>query len=61
MAVFFWKNESGNPELDWLQYGITELLVQDLQQDPLSWHVHPGTIMAMGFIRECDVVGLMMV
>lgn len=33
MAVFFWKNESGNPELDWLQYGITELLVQDLQQD----------------------------
>ncbi len=34
MAVFFWTNESGNPELDWLQYGITELLVQDLQQDP---------------------------
>ena len=34
MAVFFWKNESGNPELDWMQYGITELLVQDLQQDP---------------------------
>jgi tetratricopeptide (TPR) repeat protein len=33
MAVFFWNNESGNPELDWLQYGITELLVQDLQQD----------------------------
>jgi len=34
MAVFFWTNKSGNPELDWLQYGITELLVQDLQQDP---------------------------
>lgn len=34
MAVFFWENESGNPELDWLQYGVTELLVQDLQQDP---------------------------
>ncbi|MGB5291444.1 MAG: tetratricopeptide repeat protein [Lysobacterales bacterium] len=33
MAVFFWTNESGNPELDWLQYGITELLVRDLQQD----------------------------
>ncbi len=33
MAVFFWENESGMPELDWLQYGITELLVQDLQQD----------------------------
>lgn len=34
MAVFFWTNESGNPDLDWLQYGVTELLVQDLQQDP---------------------------
>ena len=34
MAVFFWENESGNPDLDWLQYGVTELLVQDLQQNP---------------------------
>jgi tetratricopeptide (TPR) repeat protein len=34
MAVFFWQNESGDPELDWLQYGVTELLVQDLQQNP---------------------------
>jgi len=34
MVVFFWQNESGDHELDWLQYGVTELLVQDLQQDP---------------------------
>jgi len=34
MLVFFWQNESGDPELDWLQYGVTELLVQDLQQNP---------------------------
>ena len=34
MVVFFWQNESGDPELDWLQYGVTELLVQDLQQNP---------------------------
>ena len=34
MVVFFWQNDSGDPELDWLQYGVTELLVQDLQQNP---------------------------
>ncbi|MEM1411865.1 MAG: tetratricopeptide repeat protein [Pseudomonadota bacterium] len=34
MAVFFYENESGDPELDWLQYGVTELLTQDLSQDP---------------------------
>lgn len=33
MIVFFWENESGDPDLDWLQYGVTALLVQDLQQD----------------------------
>jgi len=34
IAVFFWSNDSGDPALDWLQYGLTELLAQDLQQDP---------------------------
>ncbi len=34
VAVFFYDNESNDPELDWLQYGATELLTQDLQQDP---------------------------
>lgn len=33
VAVFFYDNESGDPALDWLQYGATELLTQDLQQD----------------------------
>ena len=28
MAVYFWNNKSGDAELDWLQYGITDLLVQ---------------------------------
>lgn len=34
MAIFFWENESEDSELDWLQYGVTELLAQDLRQSP---------------------------
>jgi len=49
MAVFFWKNESGNPDLDWLQYGITELLVQDLQQDPFVLANSPWNNFGNGF------------
>ncbi|MFC1702738.1 hypothetical protein ACFL1J_08420, partial [Pseudomonadota bacterium] len=49
MAVFFWKNESGNPELDWLQYGITELLVQDLQQDAFVLANSPWNNFGDGF------------
>ena len=49
MAVFFWTNESGNPELDWLQYGITELLVQDLQQDPFVLANSPWNNFGDGF------------
>ena len=49
MAVFFWTNESGNPELDWLQYGITELLVQDLQQDPFVLANSPWNNFSGGF------------
>lgn len=33
LAVFFFENESGDAELDWLQYAAAELLTQDLQQD----------------------------
>ena len=49
MAVFFWINESGNPELDWLQYGITELLVQDLQQDAFVLANSPWNNFGDGF------------
>jgi len=49
MAVFFWKNESGNPQLDWLQYGITELLVQDLQQDAFVLARSPWDNYSNGF------------
>ena len=49
MAVFFWENESGNLQLDWLQYGITELLVQDLQQDAFVLARSPWDNYSNGF------------
>ena len=52
MIVFFWENKSGDGNLDWLQYGITELLVQDLRQDPLCWQPRPGLISAAAFIGD---------
>ena len=57
MAVFFWKNESGNPELDWLQYGITELLVQDLQQDPFVLANSPWNNFGDGFYSRIRQAG----
>jgi tetratricopeptide (TPR) repeat protein len=57
MAVFFWKNESGNPDLDWLQYGITELLVQDLQQDPFVLASSPWNNFSDGFYSRMQQAG----
>ena len=57
MAVFFWKNESGNPELDWLQYGITELLVQDLQQDAFVLANSPWNNFGNGFYSRMQREG----
>jgi tetratricopeptide (TPR) repeat protein/TolB-like protein len=57
MAVFFWKNESGKPELDWLQYGITELLVQDLQQDPFILVTSPWKNFGDGFYSRMNRAG----
>jgi tetratricopeptide (TPR) repeat protein len=49
MAVFFFTNESGDPQFDWLQYGITELLVQDLQQDAFVLARSPWNNYGNGF------------
>jgi len=57
MIVFFWENESGNPELDWLQYGITELLVQDLQQDPFVLANSPWNNFGNGFYSRIRQAG----
>ncbi len=34
LMLFFWDNTSGDQELDWLQYGVAEMLGQDLSQNP---------------------------
>jgi Tfp pilus assembly protein PilF/TolB-like protein len=33
LAVFYFENETGDPDLDWLSYGIPEALDTDLDQD----------------------------
>ena len=57
MAIFFWENESGDTELDWLQYGITELLVQDLQQDPFVLANSPWNNFGNGFYSRIKQAG----
>ena len=57
MAIFFWENESGDPELDWLQYGVTELLVQDLQQDPFVLATSPWNNFSNGFYHRMRKAG----
>lgn len=56
-AVFFWDNQSGNPDLDWLQYGITDLLVQDLQQNPFLQVVSPWNNFANGYYSRMKQAG----
>jgi tetratricopeptide (TPR) repeat protein len=34
VALFYWDNDEGLPDDDWLQYGMAHLLVQDLAQNP---------------------------
>ena len=33
LAVFFFENETGDPDLDWLQYAMSDLLTYSLSQD----------------------------
>ncbi len=32
VVAFFWKNETGNPELDWLSYGLPIMLAYDVNR-----------------------------
>jgi len=57
MVVFFFENESGNAELDWLQYGVTELLTQDLQQDPFVLASSPWANFGNGFYMRLKQAG----
>lgn len=57
VAVFFYDNESGDPELDWLQYGATELLTQDLQQDPYVVAASPYAGWGGGYYGRLKAAG----
>jgi len=57
MAVFFFENESLDPGLDWLQYGVTELLVQDLQQSPFVLASSPWANYGNGFYMRMKQAG----
>jgi len=57
MAVFFFENSSSDPELDWLQYGVTELLVQDLQQNPFILATSPWANFGNGFYMRMKQAG----
>jgi tetratricopeptide (TPR) repeat protein len=57
MAVFFFENESGDAELDWLQYGVTELLVQDLRQNPFVLATSPWANFGNGFYLRMKQAG----
>lgn len=57
MAVFFFDNESGDPSHDWLQYGVTDLLVQDLQQDPFVLATSPYDNFGNGFYARMRQAG----
>jgi len=57
IAVFFWSNDSGDPSLDWLQYGLTELLAQDLQQDPFIVVTSPWPDHGSGAYAQMQAAG----
>ena len=57
MAVFFFDNESGDPDRDWLQYAVTELLVQDLQQNPFVLATSPWANYGNGFYARMKAAG----
>jgi tetratricopeptide (TPR) repeat protein len=57
MAIFFFDNASGNADLDWLQYAVTELLVQDLQQNPFVLATSPWANYGNGFYARMRAAG----
>jgi TolB-like protein len=57
MAVFFFENESSDPDLDWLQYAATEMLVQDLQQNPFVLATSPWANYGNGFYSRMRAAG----
>ena len=44
VALFYYKNETGNASLDWLQYGVSHMLEFDLTQDMFLEITAPHTL-----------------
>ncbi len=57
MGLFFYRNESGDPELDWLQYAATNLLEQDLDQDPYLSIASPHNNWISGYYSRLEAAG----
>lgn len=57
MAVFFFDNDTGSSEFDWLQYAVTELLVQDLQQNSFVLASSPWANFGNGFYARMRAAG----
>ena len=57
IAVFFWDGDGLAPEQEWLRYGITDLLTQDLQQNPFLLATSPWDGMAGGLYSEMKEAG----
>ena len=57
LGMFFYTNESGDPELDWLQYGATNLLEQDLDQDPFLAIASPHNNWISGYYGSLAAAG----
>lgn len=55
IAVFFWDSE--DPDLEWLRYGVTELLTQDLQQNPFIYASSPWERPEGGLYAEMKEAG----
>ncbi|NND44469.1 MAG: tetratricopeptide repeat protein, partial [Xanthomonadales bacterium] len=64
LAVFFFDQDGGSQETAWLRYGVTELLVQDLNESPFVNAASPWTNYGSGFYARMkregfdDAVGL---
>lgn len=57
LAVFFWNNEPASAEDRWLSYGVTELLTQDLQQNPFMLVSSPWENGSFGFYNRMKQSG----
>lgn len=57
IAVFFWDRSSDDPTPEWLQYGATELLTQDLQQNPFLLVYSPWDTRRQRFYDEMKQAG----